>query len=92
MGRGFLASRGMDANRGPRMTCHVGWLWPGEENEPAVADADRAEQSEAAFGQTCPIETAGDVPRPHRKARQWRAAALLRQRHGHPSISCLEAS
>lgn len=34
----------------------------GEENEPAVADADRAEQREVVFGQTCPIETAVDVP------------------------------
>ncbi|WP_421358964.1 hypothetical protein [Agrobacterium rosae] len=34
----------------------------GEENEPAVADADRAEHREAVFGQTCPIETAVDVP------------------------------
>ncbi|BCH62443.1 hypothetical protein B7W85_23240 [Allorhizobium ampelinum] len=34
----------------------------GEENEPAVADADRAEPREAVFGQTCPIETAVDVP------------------------------
>jgi len=32
----------------------------GEENEPAVADADRAEFSSAVFGQTCPIETAVD--------------------------------
>ena len=34
----------------------------GEENDPAVADADRAEHREAVFGQTCPIETAVDVP------------------------------
>ena len=34
----------------------------GEENDPAVADADRAEHREALFGQTCPIETAVDVP------------------------------
>lgn len=34
----------------------------GEESDPAVADADRAEHSEAVFGQTCPIETAVDVP------------------------------
>ena len=34
----------------------------GEENELAVADADRAECREAVFGQTCPIETAVDVP------------------------------
>jgi hypothetical protein len=34
----------------------------GEENEPAVADADRAEHRKAIFGQTCPIETAVDVP------------------------------
>ncbi|MVA38198.1 MULTISPECIES: hypothetical protein [Agrobacterium] len=34
----------------------------GEENDPAVADADRAECNEAVFGQTCPIETAVDVP------------------------------
>ena len=34
----------------------------GEENEPAVADADRAEHREAVFGQTCPIETAVVVP------------------------------
>lgn len=34
----------------------------GEENEPAVADADRAEHREVVFGQTCPIETAVDVP------------------------------
>lgn len=53
MGRGFLVSRGMAAQP------------PGEENEPAVADADRAEQREAAFGQTCPIETAVGVPCPH---------------------------
>jgi len=33
-----------------------------EENDPAVADVDRAEQCEAVFGQTCPIETAVDVP------------------------------
>ncbi|WEZ86220.1 hypothetical protein P6U16_28225 (plasmid) [Rhizobium sp. 32-5/1] len=33
----------------------------GEENEPAVADADQAEYREAVFGQTCPIETAVDV-------------------------------
>ncbi|ARM90849.1 hypothetical protein RHEC894_PB00073 (plasmid) [Rhizobium sp. CIAT894] len=49
--RGFLVSRGMGA---PQRT--------GEENEPAVADADRAEHREAVFGQTCPIETAVDVP------------------------------
>ncbi|CDZ55407.1 Hypothetical protein NGAL_HAMBI2427_62080 [Neorhizobium galegae bv. orientalis] len=29
--------------RGPHMSCHVGWWSPGEENEPAVALADRAE-------------------------------------------------
>lgn len=46
MGRGLLVSRGMAVQ--PQ----------GEENEPAVADADRAEQSEAAFGQTSRIETA----------------------------------
>ncbi|BCH57264.1 hypothetical protein ACQZ61_21140 [Agrobacterium vitis] len=34
----------------------------GEENDPAVADADQAEHREAVFGQTCPIETAVDVP------------------------------
>ncbi|MBY5324304.1 hypothetical protein HFN11_29010 [Rhizobium leguminosarum] len=34
----------------------------GEENDPAVADAYRAEHREAVFGQTCPIETAVDVP------------------------------
>ena len=34
----------------------------GEENDPAVADADRAECNAAVFGQTCPIETAVDVP------------------------------
>lgn len=34
----------------------------GEENDPAVADDDRAEHREAVFGQTCPIETAVDVP------------------------------
>ncbi len=34
----------------------------GEENDPAVADAGRAEHREAVFGQTCPIETAVDVP------------------------------
>jgi hypothetical protein len=33
-----------------------------EENEPAVADADRTEHREEVFGQTCPIETAVDVP------------------------------
>lgn len=52
MGRGFLVSRGMAVQP------------PGEENEPAVADADRASQREAAFGQTCPIETAVDVACP----------------------------
>jgi len=34
----------------------------GEGNDAAVADADRAEHSEAAFGQTYLIETAVDVP------------------------------
>lgn len=34
----------------------------GEENDPAVADADRAEHREVVFGQTCRIETALDVP------------------------------
>ena len=34
----------------------------GEEDDPAVADADRAEHREAVFGQPCPIETAVDVP------------------------------
>lgn len=34
----------------------------GEENDPAVADADRDDHREAVFGQTCPIETAVDVP------------------------------
>ncbi len=34
----------------------------GEENDPAVADADQAKHREAVFGQTCPIETAVDVP------------------------------
>ncbi len=36
---------------------------PGEENEPAVAEIDRAEQREVVFGQTCPIETAVGVAR-----------------------------
>jgi hypothetical protein len=48
--RGFVASRGMGALQRT-----------GEENDPAVADADRAECNEAVFGQTCPIETAVDV-------------------------------
>jgi hypothetical protein len=34
----------------------------GEENEPAVAGGNRAEQREAFSGQTCPIETAVGVP------------------------------
>jgi hypothetical protein len=45
----FLASRGMAAQP------------PGEENDPAVADAGRAEPVSAVFGQTRPIETAVDV-------------------------------
>lgn len=65
MGRGFLVSRGMAVQP------------PGEENEPAVADADRAEHREAAFGQTCPIETAVDAPCQHWKERRWRPLALL---------------
>lgn len=59
---------------------------PGEENEPAVARIDRAEQREALFGQTCPIETAVDVPCPRRKEGQGQAAALLHQRHSSPAI------
>lgn len=43
----------------------------GEENEPAVADADRAEHREAVFGQTCPIETAVDVPDAVQGIRHW---------------------
>ncbi len=34
----------------------------GEESDPAVADAGRAAHGAAVFGQTCPIETAVDVP------------------------------
>ena len=46
-----------------RMLLREGWALKGrgEENDPAVADADRAEHREAIFGQTCPIETAVDV-------------------------------
>ncbi|MGO6747865.1 hypothetical protein ACCS93_36465, partial [Rhizobium ruizarguesonis] len=44
---------------------------PGEENDPAVANADRAEHREAVFGQTCPIETAVDVPAGGLRLRQW---------------------
>jgi len=49
-GEAFFALRGMEAKR------------TGEGNDAAVADADRAEHSEAAFGQTYLIETAVDVP------------------------------
>ncbi len=43
----------------------------GEENDPAVADADRAEHREAVFGQTCPIETAVDVPAGGSRDTHW---------------------
>lgn len=49
----------------------------GEENEPAVADVDQAEQREAVFGQTCPIETAVDVPDGRLRARQWRHGVVI---------------
>ena len=52
----------------------------GEENEPAVADADRAESSEAIFGQTCPIETAVDVPAWRNKAYDYASSARDRSK------------
>jgi hypothetical protein len=58
MGRGFLVSRGMATDRGPHMTCHVGWWSSGEENEPAVAPSRTSRVCEADFGQTSRIETA----------------------------------
>lgn len=43
----------------------------GEENELAVADADRAEHREVVFGQTCPIETAWTGLLTDQGIRQW---------------------
>lgn len=62
------------AIRGSRVTCHVGWSLAGEENEAAVADADRAEHREAVFGQTCPIETVEGEPA-DRRTRIWQMAS-----------------
>ncbi len=47
---------------GPHMTRHVGWAWPGEENEQAVAGRRSSRAREAFFGQTSRIETAVGEP------------------------------
>ncbi|OOO28481.1 hypothetical protein CO674_20155 [Rhizobium hidalgonense] len=62
MAEAFLCREEWPQIRGPHMTRHVGWAWPGEENEQAVAGRRSSRACETVFGQTSRIETAVGEP------------------------------